>query len=433
MNFTELISMLSVVFLGIILVSYFNEKVVKLPNEIGFMTITLIASIVMLALEALGVAPIIKLANSMTHIDFHDVILGGYICYLLFSGSVSIKFKDLTHDRLLIASLAFISTLIAALIYATLTMVIIRVVGIEMTFIQACILGSIIAPTDPISAMSILKKAGLSERISLVIEGESLFNDGIAVALFVTFSSLNKSSTSGIATEFLGTIVWNIFGALFVGFVVSYILFLIFRTTNQKYIEILVSLTAVSMAYSISEHLEVSGPTAAVVVGIFFATYMSSIHDNNEEYYANFYTFWKVIDKILNGVLYIMIGIAALFLHNINGFIVIVITAIIMSLFARYISILGPIWLFSRNRNMIPQKYSKDVRVKDKRAMAKLLTWGGLKGGICIALALGTRNIFTPEQYDFVILSTYSIVVFTTLVQGLSIQKLYSRIKTDLC
>lgn len=432
MNFSDGLTLLSLIFLAMIAISFFNEKVVKLPEEIGLLTISLCTSIVLLILESLGLTSIIEFDSILTKIDFHDVVLGGFICYLLFSGSAGIKLKDLTHDKYLIGSLAFISTLLATFIYAGLTLLIVKVFSIEMNFIEACILGSIIAPTDPISAMSILHKAGLSERISLVVEGESLFNDGIAVALFVTFTSISQNS-SAIALEFVKTISWNVFGAVFVGMGVSFLLFKIFKATNQKHLEIIVSLAAVSSAYSLSEFLDVSAPTAAVVVGIYFATKMSELHEEGESYYTNFYTFWHVIDKILNAVLYIMIGIAVLYVHSSSNFIFIGLSAIVMALFARYLSILGPINLFSRNTAVTPKKYTKEIRKKDRSAMAKLLTWGGLKGGICIALALGTRNIFTTDQYNFVITSTYAVVVFSTLVQGLTVKKVYAKIKDDLC
>lgn len=433
MNFSDGISILSLIFLAIVLIGFFNEKVVRLPEEIGLLTITLVISLVVLVMESMGVTSIIKIADNITEVDFHDVVLGGFICYLLFSGSAKIKFKDLTHDRYLIASLAFISTLISTLLYAGMAMVIVRFFNIPMNFIEACILGSIIAPTDPISAMSILNKAGLSKRISIIVEGESLFNDGIAVALFVTFMSINQSNNSEIAGEFLKTIGWNVFGALGVGLAVSYLLFKIFERTTQKHLEIIISLTAVSSAYSISELLDVSAPTAAVVVGIYFATKMNSLHEDNELYYANFYTFWHVVDKILNAVLYIMIGVAVLYIHATQNFFLISMSAIIMALIARYISVLGPINLFSRNRSMAPKSYTKDIRRKDRSAMAKLLTWAGLKGGICIALALGTSKVFSPVQYNFVITSTYAVVVFSTLIQGLTVKKLYSSIIDKLC
>lgn len=430
---TNGLGIISGVLLILIAISFTNEKLVKLPSEIGLMTIAFFISIVMLILEKLNITSISTVVNQIQFLDIHEIILDGFLCFLLFSGSAKIRFKDLTHDKLLISSLAFISTLIATLIYGVVSIYIAKLVGVHLTFIQGCILGSIISPTDPISAMSILKKAGLPERLSLIMEGESLFNDGIAVALFITFTTMESNLHGNPTYMFVKIVGWNILGALLVGGLVSYLLFQIFKRTTQKHLEVIVSLAAVTSSYSISEHINVSGPTAAVVVGILFATEMNKLHHDNEIYYANFYTFWKVIDKLLNGVLFILIGIAALLLHSMEGFVFIAVTAILLALVARYISILGPINLFSRSRRMKPDEYVSEIRRKDRSAMAKLLTWSGLKGGICIALALGTKNIFTSEQYNFVVTSTYAVVLFSTLVQGLTVRKVYDRLEEKLC
>lgn len=420
------------IFLLIILFSYFNEKVLKLPSEIGLMTTAFGASLIIIIMEACGITQITKLYKGFSGIYLHDIIMNGFLCYLLFSGAARIKFRDLTKDKFLILSLTFFSTFVAAMIYAGITYYISKFVGVNLTFIEACILGSIIAPTDPISAMSILKKAGLSERISIIIEGESLFNDGIAVALYVTFTTIKNSVGVNPTYEFIRSVSYNVLGAILVGLISSWILFLFFRHTKQKYLEVVVSLAAVSIAYTISELIEVSAPTAAVIVGIFFATKMHDIHSDNEIYYSNFYIFWTVIDKILNGFLYILIGFAALFVHRLNHFFIIALSSIALALCCRYLSIVIPIFFFGRSMEMKRENYSKVIRYRVCKAMTTLMTWGGLKGGISIALAIGTVNIFTGGKYHYVVASTYAVVVFSTLIQGLTVGKLYHRIKHNL-
>ncbi len=429
----NILTLLSIVFLTLISFSFFNEKVLKLPIEIGLMTIAFIMSLSMLLLNQIGLISLQGFEELFNGLEFHEVVMNGFLCFLLFSGAAKIKFNDLTHDKYLISTLAFFSTLLSTLLYAGMTYGVSYLLGINLTFLESCILGSIIAPTDPISAMSILQKAGLPDRISLVMEGESLFNDGIAVALFVTFTSLKQSSSNHPFFQFAETITYDVLGAVLIALIVSSILFQVFKNTKQKHLEILISLAAVTLSYSISEEMHVSAPTAAVIVGIFFATKMNDLHEDNESYYINFYTFWKVIDKILNGILYILIGFAVLFIEDSNGFMLIASSAIAFALIARFISILLPIRFFSRDKRMTPQIYSKALRKKDQIAMSKLLTWGGLKGGICIALALGTVNTFEPVQYNYIVLSTYAVVAFSTLVQGLTIKKVYAKLKNDLC
>ncbi len=428
-----LISALSIIAIIIVVFSVFNEKVLKLPTEIGLMTISFSLSGIVLFCHYIGFSFVPEISYISNFLDLHDIIMNGLICFLLFSGAAKIRFVDLADDRLLISSLAFFSTLISAIIYGALVFIFAKIIGFNMNILQACMLGSIIAPTDPVSAMSILKKAGMSKRLSLIVEGESLFNDGIAVALFVTFSAMNKSlsGTSPFIT-FIETIVYNVIGAILVGFVVSIPLFILFKITKQKHIEVLVSVSAVTAAYSISEHFGVSAPIAAVVVGMYFATKMNKLHRDYEDYYTNFYGFWDVIDKTFNGILYILIGFAILYLHNMENFLIIMITAIIIGLIARYLSLIIPVYLFSKNRSMDNHVYIGETKRKTIWSIIELLTWGGLKGGISIALALGMSGKVNADIYNFIVASTYSVVAFSILVQGLTIKKVYSKLNRNI-
>ncbi len=422
----DIISVLSIITIIIVLFSFFNEKVLKLPMEIGLMTIAFSLSFILVVLQYLGVELVSEKQYITGFFDVHDIIMNGLICFLLFSGAAKIKFLDLADDKYLISSLAFFSTLVSALIYGFLAFVIVKYIGFKLTLLECFMLGSIIAPTDPVSAMSILKKAGMTKRISIIMEGESLFNDGIAVALFVTFNEMNKNiSDSPAIITFFETITYNVFGAVIIGLFVSVPLFIIFKKTEHKHIEVLVSLSAVTSAYSLSEYFKVSAPIGAVVVGIFFATNMNILHEGNEVYYTKFYAFWKVIDRALNGILYIIIGFAMLYLHNVKSIFIIMSTAIIIAFIARYVSVLLPVFCFGRCSKLSPKNYTIDLRRKDVFALSNLLTWGGLKGGICIALALGTSNTVNAEVYNFIVVSTYAVVAFSILVQGLTIRKVY--------
>ncbi len=428
-NVIVIISLMSII---LVIFSFFNEKVLKMPSEIGLMTIAFSISSVLLIMHYLGVGFVGHTDNITQFFDLHDIIMNGLICFLLFSGSAKIKFKDLVDDKYLISSLAFFSTLTAAIVYGIIIYYLSGFIGVNLNILESCMVGSIIAPTDPVSAMSILKKAGMSRRISIIMEGESLFNDGIAVAIFVTFNEMNKSTvqTEPLLT-FFQTITYNVAGAIILGLFVSVPLFIIFKLTKQKHLEILISFAAVTSAYALSEYFKVSAPIAAVVVGIYFATKMNTLHGDNEGYYTNFYAFWGVIDKTLNGVLYIIIGFAILYLHSTNNFLIIMVTAIVIGLISRYVSLIVPIRLFSRNTKILPEKYVSDIRKKEFWAMTNLLTWGGLKGGISIALALGTAHAVSQDIYNFIVISTYSVVAFSILVQGLSIRGLYRRLMVN--
>ncbi len=424
----DIILVVAIITMVIVGFSFFNEKVLKLPTEIGLMTIAFALSFSLLFTHKLGIDFIPETKSIIKLFDIHDIIMNGLICFLLFSGSAKILFSDLAEDKYLILSLAFIATLISALIYGVLVYYFANFLGINMNILEACMLGSIIAPTDPVSAMSILKKAGMKRRLALIIEGESLFNDGIAVALFVTFSQMNKTiSTGSPLFIFLKTITYNVFGAILIGIIVSYPLFKIFKATKHKHIEVLTSLAALTVAYSISEHFKMSAPITAVIVGMYFATQVHELHSDYREYYTNFYSFWKVIDRSFNGFLYIIIGFAILYIKNIDHFFIIMLSAIIMAQISRYLSLIGPVFIFGR----CPE-HPKEFKKEEAIAMVNLLTWGGLKGGICIALALGTSKEVSQQVYQFIVISTYSVVAFSILAQGLTIKKVYSKLENIL-
>ncbi len=425
----NIILLVAIITIVLVAFSFFNEKVLKLPTEIGLMTISFAVSFLLLFLHQIGVKFIPETQSIISFFNIHDIIMNGLICFLLFSGSAKIIFSDLVEDKYLILSLAFIATLISALIYGVLIYYFANLIGINMNVLEACMLGSIIAPTDPVSAMSILKKAGMKKRLALIIEGESLFNDGIAVALFVTFSQMNKtlSSDSSPILIFLKTISYNVFGAIIIGIIVSYPLFKIFKATEHKHIEVLTSLAALTSAYAISEHLQMSAPITAVIVGMYFATQVHKLHSDYREYYAKFYSFWKVIDKSFNGVLYMLIGFAILYIQNIKHFFAIMILSIIIAQISRFLSLIGPVFLFGK----CPE-HPKGLEKEEAFAMINLLTWGGLKGGICIALALGTSKEVSEQVYNFIVINTYSVVAFSILIQGLTIKKVYAQLEEKL-
>lgn len=432
-SFEDLLFLASVMFFILAVFSFFNEKVLKLPTEIGLMTIAFTMSLSIIITDGIGLTNFSSIFKKVEHIDFNDIVMNGFLCFLLFTGSAKIKFHELTHDKFLISTLSFFSTLVATFLYAAMFYGLSMWLNLGFTFLQSCIVGSIIAPTDPISAMSILQKAGLSKRLALIMEGESLFNDGVSVALFVTFSAINLSTNLNPLSTFATVISQEIIGAIAVGFVVSFIMFFMFKHTHQKHTEVMVSLASVTTAYAASELLHVSAPIAAVVVGIFFATNMSKLHEDNEAYYVKFYSFWDVIDRILNGSLYILIGFAVLFLYDTKDILLISLIAIPLALIARLLSVVVPVYMFSRDRNVSVKTYTRKTRWMDQITMAKLLTWGGLKGGICVALAMGTKGMFTLEQYHYVIAGTYAVVAFSILVQGLTIKRFYEGIKKDIC
>ncbi len=425
--------LLGLISLIIVILSLINERLLKLtiPSEIGLMGLSYLISIVVLTLAYFGVN-ISYVQEFVDKLPLHDIIMGGMICLLLFSGSCRIKLSHLSHDKFFILSLSLFSTFIAVMVYSTLMYGILHFFDIDIRFTEACMLGSIIAPTDPVSAMGILHRLGLAKRVSIIMEGESLFNDGVAVAFFVTFNMLNKGIESDLTAVkiFTETMSQNLIGAIVMGFSMGILGSYFLNKTKQTHIKILISLASVCLAYAISDMMQSSAPIAAVIVGVYFATRMAKHikRNNNSSDYNQFYIFWDIIDKILNSSLYILIGFTVLLLNDAPHLYFIALASVSMALIARFVSVIPPVLAFSRDIKITKEEY-KSKKWKEISAFVELLTWAGLKGGMSIALAIGTKTLVSPLIYKIFIISTFAVVSFSILIQGLTTSRLYIRIK----
>ncbi|MCG2728999.1 MAG: cation:proton antiporter [Acetobacterium sp.] len=277
--------------------------------------------------------------------------------------------------------------------------------------------------------MSILSKVGLPHRLSLIIEGESLFNDGVAVAIFATLMSILEQTAEDLS---LGGFVWglttDILGAIGVGLIVSFLLFQIFKYTQNRYIKVLTSILTVMLAYLICEHLEFSGPIAAVICGLFYATGIArqqkkGLDQETREVHDLFYAFWSVIDNLLNGILFLLVGLLFVDLRSLAGFTTagilgIVVGAILINMISRAAGVFGNVVFEKR----LPLEMTKS-------RFTIFFTWAGLKGGLCLALVMGTGTSLSSATYNVFLIATYAIVFFTTVVQGLTVGKAYQKLK----
>ena len=280
--------------------------------------------------------------------------------------------------------------------------------------------GSIIAPTDPIAATGILSKFGLPKKTSFLIQGESLFNDGIGVALFVCFSSMVSASSSS-DEGFVGVMLREVLGALAVGVVVTILCFLMYRYCKHPYLKIFISLLTVSLSYALCEVLHFSGAIASVICGILFSELRSRFGESEEEKHAELFdSFWETLDVFLNSILYVLLGLSFISVLRMEYVLLLSGTAIIANLIARSASLSLSTLVIGE----IPDNFSRF-------GFVTLLTWGGLRGGLSVALAMSTRDM-VPEQTYFIILGcTYAVVFFTTVVQGLTMKPVYKRISRN--
>ena len=412
----------------IVLFSLLNEKIFKIPNDIAlvffgflvFVAIKIVISIFNIDLSK------IEIYNLFKDFDLASFITEGILCFMLFAGSSKIKFNKFVDNIKPILILSFGSTLISSFLYGFMFYGISKLLnlGIDNIWV-AILLGCIVSPTDPIAATGILNKLGLSKNVSLVIEGESLFNDGVGVALFVFFKDVIISSATTLSiTSFLILLIKKVFGALILGYIICYIMFKLFKISKDPTKHIFISMLTVLLCFLICESLGFSGVIASVVCGIYFSY---NISKNNtwiqlidiEKRYENF---WGVIDSLLNSILFALMGIYVLYLPIGVYTLLVMIIAIILNLITRFSGVYISSFAFST-----PNRYTKFE-------FASLLSWCGLKGGLSLALALSTSSIFNQNQlstYNILLWVAFATMFFTIVIQGLTAKNVYYAVEKN--
>ena len=400
----------------VVVLSFFNEKVTKLPNEIALMLFsTVIGIFTVIATALFSGADILEQAQLM---DIEGFLLEGVLCFMLFAGSFRMKLADFKAQARQITVLSFVCTLLGAVFYGLLFYGASLLFGAGLSLPVCLMFGSIIAPTDPIAATGILSKFGLPKNISFLIQGESLFNDGVGVALFVFFSGMVTSASSG---GFFAVMLQEVLGALLVGAAVTAVCFLMFRFSKSRMTRIFISLLAVSLSYSICELCDFSGAIASVVCGILFSALRSRFSVEEPDDAESFDGIWETLDALLNSFLYVMLGVSFVRILQMDQVVVLALVAITANLIAR----VGSLSLSSLIMGKIPDGYSRFNFIK-------LLTWGGLRGGLSVALAMSAKEMVPEEIYFIILGGTYAIVFFTTVVQGLTLKPVYRRISRSV-
>lgn len=405
-----------IVFLG-----FFNEKVTKFNYEISLMLFSIIIGAVLLAVR-LVLGESTSVSQILANFDFtklETMLMEGMLCFMLFAGSCHMRLLDFKKYAKAISLLAIGATLVASVLYGGLFYAVSYIFGLHLTLPMCLMFGSIIAPTDPIAATSILKKFNLPSNIGFIIEGESLLNDGVGVALFVCFSGMVSAQENG---GFFSVMFKEIVGALLVGIVVTAICFPIFKRTKDVTRQIFTSLLAVAAAYLACEHFGFSGAIASVVCGVLF----SALRNWNERKGFEWELeqcdiFWGILDNLMNSLLYVMLGLSFCQILQMERIIIMSVIAIILNLISRAASV-GAASVFA---GKLPDGY-------DKKSFVKLLTWGGLRGGLSVALAMSTVEMVSADVYYIILGCTYAVVFFTTIVQGMTMPRVYANINAGI-
>jgi len=395
---------------------YLNLKFLKLPTTIGIMLIGLLSSVVLLvARDALPLVP--EAADRFVEsIDFNKTLMEGMLSFLLFAGALHVNLGNLLDQKRLIAIMASFGVVFSTFVIGGATWLLFPLFGFEVPFLWCLVFGALISPTDPVAVLSILKTAGAPKSLETKITGESLFNDGVGVVVYLAVLGMamgghgdhGMTGAGDVAKLFLveagGGMLW--------GFAIGLAAYFMLRSIDNYQIEVLITLALVTAGYRLASHWHLSGPLAMVVAGLMMGNQGRSFA-MSEKTREHLDTFWELVDEILNAVLFLLIGLELLVLNLSGQAIAVGAILIVVVLAARFAATSIPVMLLKSRREFSP-------------GVVRILTWGGLRGGISVALALGIPKDFEYRQ-EFLV-ATYVVVVFSIVVQGLTLKPLVARV-----
>ena len=398
------------------LLSYLNHKFLKLPVTIGLMVLALFTAGIFIITESFSPKAYAFFTQIVLDIDFKTVLMDVMLSFLLFAGAMHVNIKDLSHETKPVFLFTTLGVLISTVVIGGLVYSASLFIGLEIPFIYTLLFGALISPTDPIAVLSILEASNVSKSLKLKIEGESLFNDGVGVVVFITILEISKTMEGG-AIDLLG--IGTLFareaiGGIMYGLALGYLGWVLFKSIyDEPKICVLITLAIATGGYSLASIIHVSGPLAMVVSGLFIGNKIreKGFLEKSEHFLT---TIWEMLDDVLNSVLFVLIGLVILSLEFNTAYFVLGLLSIVIVLVARYVSIGLPYSLLKHTEHS-PQK------------TIMMLTWGGLRGGISVALALSISEEVVYK--DAILFITYCVVLFSIIVQGLSIKKVFKKLK----
>jgi len=407
----DLFNIIAVLITLTALFSYINYRYIGLPTSIGVMFISLLFSLLLNLLTALGFD--LKQYGEMllAGIQFDKALLHGMLSFLLFAGSLHINMDDLMSRKWIIGSLATFGTLMSAFLIGTFSWWVIGWFGVSLPYVYCLLFGALISPTDPIAVLSILKNLKAPKSLEMKIAGESLFNDGVGVVIFLVILEIATGSHGISAGHVVFLLCQEVFGGALLGFGLGYLAYRMLLSIENYQVEVIITLALVAGGYALADALHFSGPIATVIAGLLIGNH-GRLFAMGEETRRQLDAFWELLDDILNAVLFVLIGLEILVLTFSRHDLLLSFLIIPIVLVSRLVSIAIPVSLLHPFRNFTP-------------GAIRILTWGGLRGGISVALALSIPPV--PER-SMILVFTYAVVLFSILIQGCTIDKLVRRL-----
>jgi CPA1 family monovalent cation:H+ antiporter len=399
--------------------AYLNLRFLKLPGTIGIMIIAMLVSVgIRLLGDSYFPATTKHFFGLIKEFDFNEILMGAMLNFLLFAGALHVNMSDLKEQKVPIMIYSTVSVVLSALIISMLLFYIAPVLGIKIPYIFCLVFGTLISPTDPIVVLGVLKQAKVPKRIETKIVGESLFNDGVAVVMFAVVLKMATDPTFDMS---FGSIAWLFakegIGGLLLGAVLGFTASRVMKKIDDYKVSVLITLSIVMGGFLIAQSLHVSSPLAMVVAGLIIGNYGKKVamSEVTKDYLGKF---WELIDEILNAILFLFIGFELLLLPDLNKQLLTGFVAIFIVLFARIASIVLP-WKFFDIFKFF------GIKSAYNKGSLMVLVWGGIRGGVSIALVLSMPE---GEYKNLLLEVTYIVVLFSIVVQGLTVGKLAKRV-----
>jgi CPA1 family monovalent cation:H+ antiporter len=408
MTIFQLLGMVTTV---IALFGYINHRFIRLPDTLGITAVGLVVSTLLVLLGQHEPGTIRWAQQLVASIDFSEAVFHGMLPLLLFAASLHVNIAQIAKEKTPIFVLATVGVVISTAIVGVLMYYGLAAVGMPLDLVYCLLFGALISPTDPIAVMSVLKKVGVSKSLETKISGESLFNDGTAVVAYLMLLGIATHAAEPTALSIGTMLLKEVVGALLLGLVVGYGAVQMIRGVDSYPVEILITLALATSGYALAEAVHVSAPLAVVIMGLVMGN-LGAKKAMSEKTKAHLFGFWELLDELLNLLLFGLIGLQVLALDVAIHHLWVGGIAILVVLFARWVSVAVPLAAMSPFRTFAPHA-------------VKILTWGGLRGGISIALALSLPKF---EGRDLLISATYVVVLFSLLVQATSLSKLLRKL-----
>lgn len=408
----ELYNSFAVIIVLAALFGYVNFRFLKFPNTIGVMIIALVSSLAIVLLGKFYPALFGHSIRLIKSLDFYTVLMKVMLGFLLFAGSIHIKTEEIRKERTAILTFSTIGVLISTFIVGALLYLVCMAFRLEINFIYCLLFGALISPTDPIAVIGILKEANIPKTLETKISGESLFNDGVAVVIFISIFEIIRAGVENLS----GLDIFLLFlkeagGGILLGMLLGYVGFWALKSINNYKVEVMITLAVVMGGSMLADKLHISGPLAMVMAGIMIGNKgrKFGMSDETRDYVDKF---WEMIDEIMNAILFLLIGMEMLVISFTWIYLWLGLIGIVIVLLARLVSV----W--------IPLTALKTKKAFEKNALP-ILVWGGLRGGISVALALSLPKEMFGEMFVTI---TYIIVLFSIVVQGLTIGKVVKKL-----